>query len=126
MDDHPLSLAQSLQRLFQKLDVYFTFDILVDHVLARSQYIRQQQLISVPVHIQRFVDGHFQFDLAVPPQIHEDLIFDAPGSIGGKLYVFIGFECIDRLDQSDRPDGNQIFYSDTRIVELFCYVHDKP
>ena len=60
----------------------------VDHILVRSQNIRQQKLISVPVHIQRFINGHLQSRLAVPSQIHQDLIFNAAGGIGCQLDTF--------------------------------------
>ena len=51
-------------------------------------------------------------------QNHQNLIFDAARSVGRQLDILFGIEGIDRLDQSDRADGNQILDADTGIFKL--------
>ena len=50
-------------------------------------------------------------------QVHEDLVFNTPGGIGSQLDVLFRVEGIDRLDQSDGADGDQILQIDAGIVE---------
>ncbi len=42
-------------------------DLYKSYLLPRSQNIRHKQLVSIPVNVQRFVDGHFHLCLAITP-----------------------------------------------------------
>ena len=79
---------------------------MINHILIRSKNIRQQKFISIPIHIQRFIYGHFQTCLIISSEIHENLILNASGSIGGQLDVLIRLKGIDGFDESDGSDGN--------------------
>ena len=88
----------------------------------RPQDIRQKQLVPVPVHVQRLIDGYLHLRLIVPSQIHQDFIFNTTGCIGRQLNIFIHVKRVDRLDETDRPDRNQIFHAHAGVVKLSCYV----
>lgn len=59
-----LSLVQSTN---QKFSLRFIFQIFINRIFFRSQNIRQKQLVSIPVNVQRFVDGHLHLCLAITP-----------------------------------------------------------
>ena len=42
------------------------------------------------------------------PQVHEDLILDAAGGVGGQLDVLVGPKGVDGLDEADGADGDQV------------------
>ena len=98
---------------------------MIDHVFVRAQDIRQQQLISIPVHIQRFIDGNLHLCLIVSAQVHQNFIFNAPGSIGGKFDLLLRIKGIDRLDQSDSSDGDQILHTNARIVKFLGNIDNE-
>ena len=79
-------------------------------------------IVAVPVYIQRLVNRDFHFRLVIPAQIHQYLIFNAPGSIGCQLDIFLRIEGVDRLDQSDGANGDQILHPHTGVVKFFGYV----
>ena len=98
----------------------------VNFVRLRPQNIGKQQFISIPVNIQRFIQGNFTFRFARSSQIHEDLILDAPGRISRQFDVFFDLKRVHCLDQPDRPYGDQILNIDPRAFELSGNVHDQP
>ena len=124
-DDCLFPFGKLGQCFFQKLPLHFVLQIPVDNVFIRSQDIRQQQFISVPVHIERFIDGYFHAHLAVP-KIHQNLIFNTAGRIGCQFDVLTSIKGIDGFDQPDGTDGNQILHSNPCIVELFRNVYYQP
>ena len=100
-------------------------ETLVDHILLRSEDIGQEQFISIPVHIERLINRNFHARLVVSPQIHQNLVLDAPGRVRGELDLFLRIECVDRLDEADRPNRDQILHTDSRVVKFLCNVDDK-
>ena len=77
-------------------------------VLVRAEDIGQQQLVSVPVGVERLVEAHLRALAADLAQIHQYLVFDAAAGVGRKLYVLAGVKRVDGLDKSYRADGYQI------------------
>ena len=98
---------------------------LIDHILLRSEDIGQEQFISIPVHIERLINRNFHARLVVSPQIHQNLVLDAPGRVRGELDLFLRIERVDRLDEADRPNRDQILHTDSCIVKFLCNIHDK-
>ena len=76
--------------------------------------------------VSRSIDGHFQSGLIISPQIHQDLVFDTPGGVGGKLDIFLRIKGINSLDKPDRPDGDQVFHPHSGIVKLLGNIHHQP
>ena len=66
-------------------------------------YLEEQKLISIPIHIQRFINGHLQPCLVVSPKIHQYFIFNTSGRICSQFDVFAGTKGINGFDQSVRP-----------------------
>ena len=79
-----------------------------DLVLVRAEDLGQQQLVSVPVGVERLVEAHLRALAADLAQIHQYLVFDAAAGVGRKLYVLAGVKRVDGLDKPDRADGYQI------------------
>ena len=98
---------------------------LIDHILLRSEDIRQKKLISIPVYIERLIDRDLHPCLVISPQIHQNLVLDAPGRVRGELDLFLRIERVDRLDEADRPNRDQILHTDSRVVKFLCNVDDK-
>ena len=101
-----LPWIQPADGVVQQILFNLILNIMVNHILIRSQDIREKQLISIPIHIQRLVNGDLQPCLAVAPQIHEDLILDASGGVGRQLNIFVRLKGIDRLNQANCPYGD--------------------
>ena len=58
--------------------------------------------------------------------MHEDLVFDAPGRIGGQLDVPVGVVGAHRLDEPDGADGDEVFDAHAGILEPAGDVHHQP
>ena len=59
------------------------------YLLQFQEYRREEAHFLSHVNIERFIDGDLQFGLVIPAQIHEDLIFNTTGGIGGKFDIFL-------------------------------------
>ena len=60
------------------------------------------------------------------PEVHQDLIFHAAGSVGGQADSFVRVEACDRLDQPHRADGDQILLVHVLRIVLFHDVGNQP
>ena len=100
--------------------------MLRDNVVLSPQNIAEQQLIAVPVHVQRFIEAHLALALRATPQIHQNLVLDAARRIGCQFDIFVYLEGVHRFDQPDRADRDQILHIDARVLEFFGNVHDQP
>ena len=45
--------------------------------------------------------------------------------IGRQLDIFSRIISIDRFDETDRSDGDQILHTDARIIKFLCNVYDQ-
>ena len=91
----------------------------------RAQHIGQQQFVPVPVRFQRFVQGHFVFQAAGAPQIHQYLIFDTPAGVGRQLDFFVWVKGVHCFNQPDGADGNQVLHAHRRVFKLFRDEHNQ-
>ena len=55
----------------------------------------------------------------------EDSILNASAGIGRQLDIFFRIISIDRFDETDRSDGDQILNTDSRIIKFLCNVYDQ-
>lgn len=60
------------------------------------------------------------------PQIHQDLVLDAAGSVGGQLDVLVGTEGIDGLDEPDGTNGDQVLDVDASVLEPAGNIDHQP
>ena len=77
--------------------------------------------VKIP-EIIKLAEEHEKLQLALRAEIHQNLIFNTTGCIGRQLNIFIHVKRVDRLDETDRPDRNQIFHAHAGVVKLSCYV----
>ena len=96
-----------------------------DLVLVRAEDVGQQQLVSVPIGVERLVEAHLRALAADFAQIHQYLVFDAAAGIGRKLYVLAGIEGVDSLDKPDRADGYQVLKVYPGVLKALRDVDDK-
>ena len=80
----------------------------VDQIRFGAENIRKEKLVPIPVNIERFVDRHLVFQRLAFAQVHQNFIFDAARSVGGKFDSPARAEGVDRLDQADGADGDQV------------------
>ena len=57
--------------------------------------------------------------LPLGAEVHQDLVFDTAGGIGGQAHVLVRLEGTDPLDQSDGADGDQIVLIPVGRIVLF-------
>src|SRR5690606_14021762 len=91
-----------------------------------AEDVRKQQLVSVPVRIEGFIEADFCPGLAIPPQVHQDLVFDTPRGVRCQFDLFRRVERVDCLDETDGPDGDQVFNRHARIFKLARDINDEP
>ena len=123
--DGELALAQ---RRFQKAHEFFVyeagFDRLEDPLLLLEQEVHQRQFVALLVD----ADGVGQIGVAavllVAADEHEDLVFDAAGGVGGQLRALPLPIGVDRLDQPDAADRDEVVCL-RRPVVLFDDVRDQ-
>ena len=124
--DTPLPLRQPRKGLAQQLLLGVLLHGPHDDVAVRPEHVGQQQLVAVPVRVDRLVErdlGLLACDLA---DVHEDLILDAARGIGRQLDVPVRFECADGLDEADGPDGDQVLDVHAGVLEPARDVDHEP
>ena len=62
----------------------------------------------LPLPVQGVGQGDVPLGLALGAEVHEHLIFDAPGHIGGQAHLPVGAEGAHPLDEADGADGDQV------------------
>ena len=116
-DNMPLPRLQPGHRLPQELPVHVRLNGLHHQIALRPQHVGQQQLIAVPVGVQRLVKGQLRLLGGYFAQVHQNLVLNAPAGVGRQLDALGGLVGPHRLDESDGPDGNQVLDIDARILE---------
>ena len=126
LHDELLTLRQPGYAFEQQVPFCLLLDVPVDQVRIAAQDIRQQEFIAVPVHVEGLIDGKLVSQLGILAQIHQNFVFDTAGGIGGELDIAAGTEGVDRLDQTDCPDGDQVLDPHPRAFEFAGDVHHQP
>ena len=96
-----------------------------DDIPVRAQHVRQEQLVAVPVGVDRLVERDLRLLVGDLTDVHEDLVFDAARGIGRELDIPVRPEGIDGLDEPDGADGNEVLEIDTRIFKPPRDIHDQ-
>ena len=76
------------------------------HAEAVLQYVRKSQGRVILARFQRFLQRDRPAVLALPPEIHPKLVFNASAGIGGEPRLAGGVEGVHRLHQADGADGD--------------------
>ena len=123
--DLAFSGRQSGHRTPQRGALGAAFQRLAHFRLVVRQHIHQQKLVAVGINVQRFVNAGILPTVAAFAQIHQNFILNAAAGVGGQLDVLARLEGVDRFDEADGADGNQVLHPGRGGVELFGNVHDK-
>ena len=83
------------------LDCAQPFVLAADHIL-------QGEGIAVAVGFERVGQRQFARRLALVPEVHEQLVLDALGGVGGKADALVRAERADCFDQPDGADRDQV------------------
>ena len=73
-------------------------------VVLTADYVLQRERVAVPVGVQRVRERQLARGFPLLAEVHEQLVLDTFGGIGGQLDVFIRLEGVDCLDQPDGAD----------------------
>ena len=125
-DDLLFAPGELRHRVSQELAVDIRLDGAHDNVPLRPEHVAQQQLLAIPVGVERLVETDLRALGRVFTQVHEDLIFDAARGIRRELDVLVGAEGVDGLDEPDRADGDQILDVDAGVFKAARDVDDQP
>lgn len=107
-DDGALPRKRNL--LYVVLEL-FRFALAIDalqNIVFRRHDVHQHEGVAVLVRVDRLVDGDILRAFLGEPEIHQDLVFNAPRGITRKADPLRAVERVDRLDETDRPDGDQV------------------
>lgn len=124
--DGAFSFAQLVERVVQQLAIDFVFEIPIDGIRICAEHIRQQQLVPVPVDVERLVQRDLGAQFVVPAKVHQDFILDTPRGVRRQLDFLGRIERVHRFDEPDGPDGHEILDVDASVLELAGDVHDEP
>ena len=58
--------------------------------------------------------------------MHQNLVLDTPGRVGGQLDILVGLEGIDGLDETDGANGNQILNAHAGIFKPPGNIDHQP
>lgn len=105
-DDCSLPRGQLVDRVHQELAVDIVLNGLQDKVLVGAENVGEQQLVSVPVGVERLVKADLGLLRRGLAQVHEDLIFNAARGVGRELDVLVAAVRVHCLDEPDRTDGD--------------------
>ncbi len=119
------ALVQAVDGRHKHLPVGVIFQRARHFVLVCAENVREQQLVAVPVGLQRLVQADLGALRAYLAQIHQDLILDAARGVGRKLYLLAGIEGVHGLDKPDGADGYQILDVDACVLKALRNIHYK-
>ncbi len=105
-DDHPLPGRQAGMDTLPDLDAGISSIQVLQHVVVHRNHIHKRQRPSIPRRLQSLCEGYLPLKLPLGPEMHQNLILNAPAGVGGQAHIFIRLECGDPLDQSNRANGN--------------------
>ena len=80
----------------------------VQHGVIHAHHVHQLQGVALLVGVDGVREGDLPLELLLAAEVHEDLIFDTPGGVGGESCPPVRIEAGDPLDESDGADGDQI------------------
>ena len=80
----------------------------LQHIVIHTDGIHEGKGIAVSVAVDGVGQRDLPLSLALCPEMHQDFVFDAPGGVGSKPYLFVRFKGTDPLDQSYGADGDQV------------------
>lgn len=106
--DELLPLGQVGDAVEKQILLRLLLDVPVDAVGIAAQNIGEEQLVAVPIDVEGLVDGELVAQLGIFAQMHENFVLDAAGGIGRKLDVPGGAKGVDRLDEPDGADADEI------------------
>ena len=81
---------------------------ILQHGIIHTYHIHQLESIAFLVGVNGIREGYLSLQLLLNGEIHQDLIFNAPGGIGGQTRTFFRVKTGDTLDESKGPDRDQI------------------
>ena len=88
-----------------------------DDVAVGAEDVGEQQLVAVPVGVDRLVEGDLGLAARNFADVHQDLVLDAARGIGRELDVPVGAERADGLDQANRADGDEVLDVDAGVFK---------
>ena len=100
--------------------------VAVDILRLAAEDIGEQQLVAVPVGVERLVKADLGLLRRSLAQMHEYLIFNAARGVGRELDVLVAAVRVHCLDEPDRTDGDEVFDVDAGIFKPARDVGDKP
>ena len=97
----------------------------VQHGVIHSNHIHQLQGVALFVRLDGVREGYLPLELFLAAEVHEDLIFDAPGGVGGQTRPLLRVEAGDALDEPDGADGDQVLLVGALGVVFFGRLKQK-
>ena len=98
----------------------------VQHGVIHPYHVQQFQGVSLFVRVDGVGEGDLSLCFFLAAEVHEDLVFDALGGIGGQPGALFRLEAGDALDEADGADGDQILLVGVLGVVLFHDVGHQP
>ena len=98
---------------------------LLQHVVVHLHHVDEGQGVAVPLRVQAVGQGQFSLGLPLGSEVHQDLVLNASGRIGGQAHLFLRIEGGHPLDQPDGSDGNQVVLVPVLGVILLGLVKQK-
>ena len=80
----------------------------VQHGVIHPHHVHQLQGVALFVGVDGVGEGHLALELLLAAEIHQDLIFNAPGGVGGQPGALRRVKAGDPLDEADGPNGDQV------------------
>ena len=80
----------------------------VQHGVVHAHHVHQLEGVALFVRLDGVGQGHLALELLLAAEVHQHLIFDAAGGVGGQPGALTGVEAGDALDEADGADGDQI------------------
>ena len=100
-------------------DILLQLDVFCDIYTLALYNVKEADLISLLVGSNRLVEGTFSGTFAFLSKHHQKLVFDTAGSICDQPVSFFDIIGIDRFDQADGADGDQIVGVPFKIIIFF-------
>ena len=124
-DDLGLPGGQALVDQAAELERCVPVVEILQHGVIHPYHVHQLQGVALLVRVDGVRQGDLTLELFLAAEVHQDLVFNTPGGVGGQPGALLRVKAGDPLDEADGADGDEILLIGALGIVLFEQVKQK-
>ena len=118
-DDLGLPGGQALVDQAAELERCVPVVEILQHGVIHPYHVHQLQGVALLVRVDGIRQGDLTLELFLAAEVHQDLVFNTPGGVGGQSGALLWVKAGDPLDEADGADGDEILLIGALGIVLF-------